>query len=402
MLVQKGCVQLESTVCNYQGIEYMKKVAILQHRLLHYRTELFDKLRTELLEDGILLDLFHGKPSKTESTKRDVGVLTWSNFVSNFFITVRGIDILWQRLPPINNYDLIVLIQENRIISNYAIILLNKLFFKKKIAYWGHGKNMQSVKPDGLRELWKKYWLCTVDWWFGYTTGTKRYLIDNGFNPEKISVLNNSINTSVFRDQVNMVSEEAKLDLLSGLGLSLDNDICVFCGSIYSEKKIELLLEASKQTYLKNSKFVLVIIGDGPDRHLVDDYKNEVWLRYVGIKNGAEKAAYYSVSKLMLNPGLVGLHILDSFCSGVPMITTEDSLHSPEYDYLKDGYNGVVVKSKSDYIKYSNAILKCLEDKKLLGDLKVNCLKSSEIYSIDSMVSNFRLGILTALGYGNV
>ena len=39
------------------------------------------------------------------------------------------------------------------------------------------------------------------------------------------------------------------------------------------------------------------------------------------MKKGREKAAWFKLASVVLNPGLVGLHILDSFWAGVPMVT---------------------------------------------------------------------------------
>ena len=379
----------------------MYKVAILQHRLLHYRVDLFQRLKNELKGDNVELELFHGKPSLKELTKRDIGQLSWSHYVNNSYVNIAGVDILWQKLPHIKDYDLIILIQENRIISNYFIILQAKLFYRKtKLAFWGHGKNMQSVNPRGLKEYWKRKWLSAVDWWFAYTEGTKSYLINSGFPVDNITTLNNSIDTSRFKELVQHVDYNRIHALKKDLNLTDDSEVCVFCGSIYLEKKIELLLDACEIIYGRNPNFILIVIGDGPDRIILDRYINSSpWLRTVGIKTGQDKADIFSISKLMLNPGLVGLHILDSFCSGVPMITTERALHSPEFDYLLPDENGVVVRGPDCPKSYADAVTNCLCNENLLSKLRSGCYASSTKYSLDMMVTNFKNGIKDALGY---
>ena len=94
---------------------------------------------------------------------------------------MRGRDLCWQPFPSeLKNSDLIVIMQENRILSNYTF-LLRHLLFGLPLAYWGHGANLQSVAPRGLREKWKSFLLTKVDWWFAYTDATVDIVKRAGF-----------------------------------------------------------------------------------------------------------------------------------------------------------------------------------------------------------------------------
>ena len=42
--------------------------------------------------------------------------------------------------------------------------LLKRSDGQQKLAYWGHGANLQSDAPKGLRESWKRLTLACVDW----------------------------------------------------------------------------------------------------------------------------------------------------------------------------------------------------------------------------------------------
>ena len=103
---------------------WLSDPADLQHRLLHYRTELFKQLRDSLEKAGVELNLVHGQASPAEKIRRDEGELPWATVVKNSFWTVFGRDLIWQHLPSsVHAADLIVLMQENRILSNYPIQL---------------------------------------------------------------------------------------------------------------------------------------------------------------------------------------------------------------------------------------------------------------------------------------
>ena len=357
----------------------MKDVVIVQHRLLHYRIDFFTLLKEQLLQKNICLHLVHGGASKTEAKRKDEASLSWAHKIKNTFLRVNGVDLVWQPLPSeVNQCDLLILMQENRILSNYPKILRRK-FSGKKVAYWGHGKNLQSKKPTGLKERWKKKWLTSVDWWFAYTGSTVDYLSEQSFPLNKITCLNNAVNVNSFKKDLLTITSDQLTKIKSKYGIEEHSYVGVFCGSLYAEKRLDLLLEAIDIIKSKITNFYLVVIGDGPDADFLHKAAlTRSWLILVGIKKGAEKALYYRLASIMLNPGLVGLHILDSFCAGIPMITTVDALHSPEYDYLESGVNGLVTIGTATV--YANSIIDLLTDENKLNAMKISAYKDSNKY----------------------
>ena len=101
----------------------MKKVVILQYRLLHYRTPLFEQLRTKCLLSGIDLHLVHGQPTRRELPKKDVGHITWADKITNYVWEVGSTDWLWQPLPNyVRDADIIIVMQESRLIYYYLVV----------------------------------------------------------------------------------------------------------------------------------------------------------------------------------------------------------------------------------------------------------------------------------------
>ena len=216
----------------------MKKVVILQHRLLHYRTNLFELLRRSCFERGIELHLVHGQASRRESVKKDVGSLPWAHVVQNRFWEVGERDIVWQPYPAeFHDADLVVVMQESRILSNYPL-LLSRLWSNRMVAYWGHGANFQSDAPSGIREQWKRMMLKQVDWWFAYTGMTRDIVLNSGYPKEKITVLDNAIDNERFIADLASISEEELSRLRIELDLTETGKLGVFCGSLYPDKKL--------------------------------------------------------------------------------------------------------------------------------------------------------------------
>ncbi len=377
----------------------MKRVAILQHRLLHYRTSLFDQLRKACLDRNIELHLVHGQASRRESIKKDTGSLLWAHTVHNRFLDVGGKDLVWQPYPAdLHDVDLIVVMQESRILSNYPL-LLSRMWSSRKVAYWGHGANFQSDAPSGLRERWKRLILTRADWWFAYTGLTRDILLANGYPQKKITVLNNAIDNERFIADLAAISAEELSRLRTELDLSAHGKLGLFCGSLYPDKKLDFMIKAAEIIHARLPDFRLVIIGDGPSAaELSELIKNKPWIHRVGVRKGLEKAAYFKLADVVLNPGLVGLHVLDAFCAGAPMFTTDNARHSPEIAYLQHGVNGFVLPD--DFAGYADAVVGLLQDKARYEIVREAALDSAKKYTLDNMVSNFVEGIENCLEAG--
>lgn len=372
------------------------KVAILQHRLLHYRVDFFNCLRESCAGRDIDCHLVHGQATTSEKSKNDEGILEWADKAHNSFVRIGGRDVLWQTLPdPVRDADLFVIMQENRIVSNYPLILRGK-YSRSKVAYWGHGVNFQSNAPGGLAERWKRFLAKQVDWWFAYTDLTAEIVCSTGFPKERVTCLNNAIDTAKFRKTVESITREELAEIRKGLKLSDNSRIGILCGSLYPDKRLDLLLEAAAIVRKKVKDFHVVVIGSGPTKAFIDQAsKAYPWLHPVGAKFGREKAAYFKLAEIMVNPGVLGLHILDAFGVGLPIVSMSNPRHGPEIAYLHDGVNGVL--TGETVTDYADAITRLLSDAVWRQFLSANALTSSLTYTVENMAARFVDGLAKCL-----
>lgn len=370
----------------------MKKVVICQHRLLHYRLGLFEQLRAACASRGIDLHLVHGQASRRELVKKDEGSLPWAHKVENRFWEMGERDIVWQPFPAdLRDADLVVVMQENRILSNYPL-LLSRLWSPRRVAYWGHGVNFQSDAPTGLREKWKQMLLTRVDWWFAYTQMTADILCRAGYPQDRISRLDNAIDNEAFAHDLACVTDTQLQALRVEADAPAGAPVGLFCGSLYPDKRLDYMIETADRIHAALPAFRLVVIGDGPSASDIRvAMKTRPWLKWLGVRKGQEKAAWFRLADVVINPGLVGLHILDSFCSGTPMLTTAESRHSPEIAYLEDGVNGLVVRGEAS--RYADAVIALFNDRAKLEAIKQAALRDARRYTLDNMVNQFADGI---------
>lgn len=374
------------------------KVTILQYRLFHYRLELFETMRKLCAERDIELNVVYGQAYAKEKLKQDEGELRWGRRVRNIYFPVKEKkDLCWQPLPKdLQDSDLIVFMQENRLLSNYYWMLRSRLG-GPKVAYWGHGRDFQTNAPSGLRERWKEAMIKMVDWWFAYTEMTVDTLRSAGYPADRITCLNNAIDTHKLKSQADNSSEEslarirAECDLVEGAPMGL------FCGSLYPDKRLELLIDSADIIHSHYPDFRLVVIGDGSSAGIVSDaQRSRPWLRWVGVKRGEEKAAYFKLAKFVLNPGLVGLHVLDGFAVGLPMLSTADAKHSPEVAYLKHGVSGYL--TQNDPNDYADAAISLIKDPALYSRMSAAASRAGSTYTVSQMAENFVSGIERAVG----
>jgi L-malate glycosyltransferase len=373
----------------------MKKILILYKFLPHYRIEFFNQLKKKLKVDhDINLELIYGKLKNENSKKNDERDLPWAEFRENKVIKIGNTELLWQSsLDKIKEVDLIIVEQANSLLVNYVLLFLSK-FMKFKFSFWGHGANLQD-NQNSVRNKFKYFFLNKVDYWFAYTENVKSFLISKKVDEAIISVLNNSIDTKSLKDSYDNIEDEYVSSLKKDLNI-YSNNIAIYCGGIYKEKRIQFLLDTAKKVKVEISDFNLIILGAGPDDFMVKEASEQHnWIHYLGPKFGIEKVAYFKMSSLFLMPGLVGLAILDSFATQTPMITTEFPYHSPEIEYLENSKNGFI--TKNDLISYSDKLIELFNNPDQLDNLKKGCITSSNLYNTENMVNNFIEGVIKCL-----
>ena len=367
------------------------RVVIVQRRMTHYRIPLFESVREKLDAAGVELVVVFGDATVAEQKKADSGKLDWGTYVPCRY-GLAG-NVCWQDFRPvIRDADLVVVTQENRLILNHWLLLFPRKF---KMAFWGHGANLQSHARRGFKEKFKRWTTSRVDWWFGYTQMTAELVLPTGFPATRITVLNNTVDATEMQRQRQAVTLQKTQQFRATLGLGT-GPIGIFVGSLYADKRLGFLLQAAALIQQRIPDFKLLIVGDGPERNKVSSWcALHPWSKWVGAQLGEDKVAHIALADVMLNPGLVGLGILDSFICGVPMLTTNCGVHSPEIAYLDNGVNGIM--AKDDLTAYVDACVVLLGDATLRLQLRTGCLASAANLTVDSMAMKFTNGVLSCL-----
>lgn len=372
----------------------MTRVCIIQPVMKHYRLPFFSGLESRLLRSGISLKVVYGTPWAEERERGDEGCLHPPLGCQSKGWMLPGGLYLQPVLRPWLSADLVIVEHANKHALNWLLLALRSVGLKR-VAYWGHGRDRQG-NPGSAGERFKRRSLHWADWWFAYTQGAADYIVAEGFDRTSVSVVENAIDTREVIREVASITDTEKGRLLAELGWGRAARVGVYCGSLYPNKRLDLLLQAALLVRATHPDFHLLIVGGGPSVEEVTEFSSRhSWVRYVGPKFGREKARFLSLADMALNPGLVGLGILDAFSARLPLLTTRLPIHSPEIEYLIDGQNGLMLGASER--AYAAGITALLSDAVLLRQLQEGAAVASRRHSIEAMIENFARGIENCL-----
>ena len=344
----------------------MKKVLLIQDRIMHYRVPVFNALAEKV--DLTVLYSFEELPD---------GIKFKTLHVPHFKLRYK---IHKKNLCRIaNRYDVVIVMMD---FSYLYVRLLSKKRRKYKLIYWGIGVSAgynirydsDSLQVDTSYKRVKK--ADAVGFYCSYPI--EKY-VKMGIEKEKMFVFNNTV-------KVLPVDEREK-------------DLILFIGTLYKQKKIDVLLENYFRAYNKNKNVpTLAIIGDGDERASIGSWISEKGLNGKillagAVYNEAELASYFSRSIMCISPDQAGLSVLKSMGYGVPFITHKDAITGGEIFNIENGVNGVLLNSFDDI---EGLILESADNPEKFFDMGEKAKKHyEENRSVEKMVDGF----MEAIGF---
>lgn len=252
-------------------------------------------------------------------------------------------------------YDNYILTGETRSISTWLFLLFAKFFPKKKVYLWTHG---WYGKESRIERLLKKILFSLPNGIFLYGNYAKQLMINNGFNPDKLFVIHNSLD---YDKHLNIRKQIAPSTIYeSHFGNSAP--VIIFIGRLTKVKKLHQLLEMLELLNNRGQKCNLVLVGDGTEKEKLQTLAcekkltNQVWF-YGACYNEQENAELIYNADLCVAPGNVGLTAIHVMMFGTPVFTHNDfTQQMPEFESIIPGNTG-------DFFDYDNleSMAECVE-----------------------------------------
>lgn len=375
----------------------IRRVAIVQEAVFHYRERFYELLRERLAEDDIELVLIHSNTPPEEDVWRSTVDLPWSHRVDARTLSVAGRRLVWQRAHRLlSGCDLVIVEQGSRHLLNY-LLLAEQLLGRRRVALWGHGRNFNDQDLSRVGEALKARWSTRVHWWFVYNELSASVVAALGVPTERITVVQNAVDTVALRSLVDRLEDVDRELTRTELGLT-GTSTGLYLGGLAPEKRLDYLFEAADVIHEQLPGFELIVAGAGTEAANVTALASErPWVHVVGPARDATKAALFGVADVALMPAWAGLVVLDSFAAGVPMAVSGALPHPPEASYIEDGHNGLVIDDGGDPTQYADAVVALLEDEARHQALRVGSRRSADRYTIEAMVERFATGVVEAL-----
>ena len=373
------------------------KVYIVNRLLTHYRRPFYELLKKRLDVVGVELGLIYGAPSKREARKNDNVEITWAHHITNKCIEIGPYTLYWQPcLRELRGADLVIVEQASKLLLNYVLLIM-QLLGNVRLCFWGHGKNFQEHNASTIGEGIKEFVSRHVHWWFAYNDLSSDVIKSLGYPESRITSVQNAIDTCRLVEARQQTTQDKLARIKKEMEIRGEN-VCLFTGGMYPEKRLDFLLGACERIRDAVKDFEMIFIGAGIDDNKVKKAAAvHTWIHYVGPKFNGDKVPYFMLSKLVLMPGLVGLAVLDSFAMETPLVTTNISYHSPEIDYLVNGINGVSVQDAENPKAYADIVCRLLKNHDEREKLVEGCRVARDKYTLEKMVERFASGVMKAL-----
>jgi glycosyltransferase involved in cell wall biosynthesis len=372
------------------------RVTVVQEAVLQYRVRFYELLRGQLASDGVELTLIHSNPVN-DTIWRDAVDLPWATRVPPRRWRISRSELLWQPCRKLlAGSDLVIVEQASRHLLNYLLAVEQRLG-RRRPALWGHGRNFRAISQNRAAERAKASLSRTAHWWFAYTALSAEVVEATGFPRERITVVNNAVDSRGLARAVAALDDTAAARIREELGLDAPY-IGLFMGGLSSDKRLDYLCEAADAVRATVGEFALLVAGAGPEEARIREFaRSRPWVRYVGPRFGEDKAALLRVADVLLMPAWAGLVVVDAFAAEVPIVVSASHAHPPEIAYVRDGDNGLVVHDGGSAQQFGRSAAALLCDPKRRRALAEGCRDARDRYTVEEMASRFASGIRNAL-----
>lgn len=288
------------------------------------------------------------------------GGVNWIKTSNYFYITER---LLWQTgiIKRIVSSKYKYFIFEGAVfhLPTWIFTILCRIFGKKAL-FWTHGfKGLDK----GLKRLIRILYFKLPHGLMLYGNYSKKIMIEDGFDANKLFVIYNSLDSNKQFDLLNTFSSNFISNEKAKLFKKPELFTVIFIGRLLKGKNIPFLLEAVKDFSKQKKPINCLIIGDGPELDLIKNFISDNNLddnfHLTGsIYDESEICKFFKMSDLMVSPGNVGLNCMHSLAYGVPVLTHNNfQFQMPEAEAINSGETGILF----EYNNYDDLLLKLNE-----------------------------------------
>lgn len=345
-----------------------KKVCMFFNDLAVYRKAIYKMLDVEYDCDWYIEDIDTRVKEFDESELKTVLRLPIKN-IGPFYV-VKGLLSLLK-----NDYDVYFVLGATRNLSLFIFCLWKRIFYpNKRIYFWTHGYYGKENKIELF--FWKRPLFKQPDGIFPYSNYSKELMVSDGFNPDRIHPIHNSL---AYEEQLQLRnSMEFSNVYFSHFGNT--NPVIIMIGRLNLRKHLDMLFYAVNILKQEGENYNIVLIGDGEDKSKLESIAieegiiNQVWF-YGACYDENKNAELLYNADMCVVPGDIGLTAIHSLMYGVPAITHNCFMYQgPEFEAIIPNISG-------DFYEYgsvnslANVISKWFKEHKNREEVRRDCYR---------------------------
>lgn len=272
------------------------------------------------------------------------GTLKWF-FIKNILI---GNIIVWQTgiisKCITTNYDAYILYGEMNSISNWLAAIICRIR-SKPLLFWGHGLYGNEKK---IKKFFRLSYYRLANSHLVYSNMSRNYLIDSGFDRDKILTVYNSLDFCTHMEQYSGRNPSELNDLRLNLFPDHpDLPVILFIGRLTKEKKISLLIQSLNECRSRGNLYNCLLIGNGEEYSELKKLSHlqglEGYINFYGTSyDETINSKLIMMSDCCVSPGNVGLTAIHSLSLGTPVITHSNFFNQgPEVEAVIPGETGL-------------------------------------------------------------
>ncbi len=314
------------------------KICLLSNYPSHYREEIYTLIDSKLQCDFVFGDTLNN----------GIKAFDFSGFRNKVQIlrnVQRGEVTLWQKgciKNVFGNYDAYIVSDDIRCLSTWIVLILCKLM-GRKVYFWAHGwYGRESYSKRCIKKIFYSF----PRGIFLYGNHSRVVMIDNGFSPDRLWVIHNSLSYTK-QKQIRGTLKHTQVYKERFLN---DDPVLIFIGRLTAVKRLDMLIQAMAKLKSKGYNCNLTIVGTGPEaenlKQLAMDYnlQERIWF-YGDCYDESVNAELIYNATLCVSPGNIGLTAVHVMTYGTPAVTHDNfAFQMPEFEAIHDGTTGAFYK----------------------------------------------------------
>ena len=316
-----------------------KKVAVIYHYFAHYRQPVVDEL---------INNSKHHYEFLAGTNNFGTGIKLIEHFPDNRFrhakcLLFGPLLFQWRAITAAlgTRYDTLILLGNCRWPTTWLAAIFARIR-GKQVLFWSHG---WIKKESGL-----KGWLRNTFFKIGhgillYGHRAKCIGIQNGFNPEKLHVIYNSLDCKLQDDTIKKLGPNDRDQTREKLfGQDAKNAILVNVTRLHHHKKIDMLINVAAMLNERSVPVNVLIVGEGPHKPELEKLAKDKNVNTVftgALYDELEIGRMLNASDIAVMPGPVGLLAMHTLAYGVPVISNNHfDTQMPEFEAIQPDITG--------------------------------------------------------------